>query len=195
MAHISFLSNFFGLLPRRNLHTSAILFGRHFMYGDVSLFLFITADRTLVASRLHNYLKTIEHGGVVAPSGGKGEEGRTQPIIGYEWAAGPGWKPWPCLGPKCPKILPKIHTLFRTKPSISLPCLEQRTKCTKGNSFFPLFSPTPSFVSSLVQIFLTNSRGNACHAGYLVLMRGTRREYSSKPLKHSIVKRILVFKR
>ena len=25
--------------------------------------------------------------------------------------------------------------------------------------------------------------------------RGTQREYSSKPLKHSIVKRILVFKR
>ena len=27
------------------------------------------------------------------------------------------------------------------------------------------------------------------------LIRGTQREYSSKPLKHSIVKRILVFKR
>ena len=27
------------------------------------------------------------------------------------------------------------------------------------------------------------------------LVRGTQREYSSKPLKHSIVKRILVFKR
>ena len=27
------------------------------------------------------------------------------------------------------------------------------------------------------------------------LSRGTQREYSSKPLKHSIVKRILVFKR
>ena len=26
-------------------------------------------------------------------------------------------------------------------------------------------------------------------------LRGTQREYSSKPLKHSIVKRILVFKR
>ena len=26
-------------------------------------------------------------------------------------------------------------------------------------------------------------------------IRGTQREYSSKPLKHSIVKRILVFKR
>ena len=29
----------------------------------------------------------------------------------------------------------------------------------------------------------------------LRLSRGTQREYSSKPLKHSIVKRILVFKR
>ena len=27
------------------------------------------------------------------------------------------------------------------------------------------------------------------------VLRGTQREYSSKPLKHSIVKRILVFKR
>ena len=29
---------------------------------------------------------------------------------------------------------------------------------------------------------------------HLVSLRGTQREYSSKPLKHSIVKRILVFK-
>ena len=29
----------------------------------------------------------------------------------------------------------------------------------------------------------------------VVKYRGTQREYSSKPLKHSIVKRILVFKR
>ena len=29
----------------------------------------------------------------------------------------------------------------------------------------------------------------------LVVNRGTRREYSSKTLKHSIVKRVLVFKR
>ena len=62
MAHISFLSNFFG----RKAHASAILRGRHFMYGDVWLFLFITADRTLEASRLQNYLKTeTKHGGVV----------------------------------------------------------------------------------------------------------------------------------
>ena len=57
MAHISFLSNIFGLFPQGR-NTSAILFGTHFMYGDVWLFLFITADRTVVASRLHNYLKT-----------------------------------------------------------------------------------------------------------------------------------------
>ena len=30
---------------------------------------------------------------------------------------------------------------------------------------------------------------------WLALTRGTQREYSSKPLKHRIVKRILVFKR
>ena len=28
-----------------------------------------------------------------------------------------------------------------------------------------------------------------------IIDRGTRREYSSKPLKHSVVERILVFKR
>ena len=31
--------------------------------------------------------------------------------------------------------------------------------------------------------------------GEVAVIRGTQREYSSKPLKHSIVKRILVFKR
>ena len=30
---------------------------------------------------------------------------------------------------------------------------------------------------------------------YINIIRGTQREYSSKPLEHSIVKRILVFKR
>ena len=30
---------------------------------------------------------------------------------------------------------------------------------------------------------------------YECIVRGTQQEYSSKPLKHSIVKRILVFKR
>ena len=29
----------------------------------------------------------------------------------------------------------------------------------------------------------------------IIQVRGTQREYSSKPLKHSIAKRILVFKR
>ena len=29
----------------------------------------------------------------------------------------------------------------------------------------------------------------------IIIIRGTQREYSSKPLKHNIVKRILVFKR
>ena len=35
-------------------------------------------------------------------------------------------KPRPCIG----QNIPKIHTLSRTTPSILLPCLEQRTKCT-----------------------------------------------------------------
>ena len=47
-----------------------------------------------------------------------------RPIFGYRWAA-EGLKPWPCLGQK---IL-KMHTLFRTTPSILVPCLGQRTKC------------------------------------------------------------------
>ena len=37
-----------------------------------------------------------------------------------------GLKPRPCIG----QNIPKIHTLSRTTPSILLPCLEQRTKCT-----------------------------------------------------------------
>ena len=52
------------------------------MYGDVSLFLFITADRTLVASRLHNYLKTIEHGGVAARAGGRERRGELDQYLG-----------------------------------------------------------------------------------------------------------------
>ena len=32
------------------------------------------------------------------------------------------------------------------------------------------------------------------HSKSVVVVRGTQREYSSKPLKHSIVKRVLVFK-
>ena len=34
----------------------------------------------------------------------------------------------------------------------------------------------------------------AGHAPGLTIVRGTQREYNSKPLKHRIVKRILVFK-
>ena len=34
-----------------------------------------------------------------------------------------------------------------------------------------------------------------CDAVWCLVIRGTQREYSSKPLKHSIVKRVLVFKR
>ena len=37
-----------------------------------------------------------------------------------------GLKPRPCIG----QNIPKIHTLSRTIPSILLPCLKQRTKCT-----------------------------------------------------------------
>ena len=44
-----------------------------------------------------------------------------------------------------------------------------------------------------------NSTGRDSRSGYKTVdnlpYRGTQREYSSKPLKHSIVKRILVFKR
>ena len=46
--------------------------------------------------------------------------GGTRQISGYRWAA-EGLKPWPCLGQK----IPKIHTLFRTTPSILVPCLGQ----------------------------------------------------------------------
>ena len=53
--------------------------------------------------------------------------GGTQPIFGYRWAA-EDLKTWPCLGQK----IPKIHTLFRTTPSVLLPWswLGQRKKST-----------------------------------------------------------------
>ena len=38
-------------------------------------------------------------------------------------------------------------------------------------------------------------RGVTIHVMHTTVNRGTQREYSSKPLKHSIAKRILVFKR
>ena len=49
--------------------------------------------------------------GTNSGGGGRG----TQPIFGYGWAA-EGLKLWPCLGQK----IPKIHTVLRTTPSISL---------------------------------------------------------------------------
>ena len=48
-------------------------------------------------------------------------------------------------------------------------------------------------------VFIIYELSTACRAtwSYMAVarFRGTRREYSSKPLKHSIVERILVFKR
>ena len=49
--------------------------------------------------------------GTNSGGGGRG----TQPIFGYGWAA-EGLKLWPCLGQK----IPKIYTVLRTTPSISL---------------------------------------------------------------------------
>ena len=43
-------------------------------------------------------------------------------------------------------------------------------------------------------MFRISKKGNWTNDGDFIV-RGTQREYSSKPLKHSIVKRILVFKR
>ena len=59
-------------------------------------------------------------------------------------------------------------------------------------------------ISCLVQLMYSNlvlpvgRRGNNSDVvveSYHLAIRGTQREYSSKPLKHSIVKRILVFNR
>ena len=57
--------------------------------------------------------------------------GGTQPIFGYSWAA-EDLKTWPCSGQK----IRKIHTLFRTTPSVLLPWswLGQRTKRTLEQS-------------------------------------------------------------
>ena len=70
---------------------------------------------------------------------------------------------------------------------------------TSGNSMNLLEAPNKDLGAASPT--LQNPRPNyVCDAGfcelYLILLafRGTQREYSSKPLKHSIVKRILVFK-
>ena len=56
---------------------------------------------------------------LIAVGGGGGS---TRKIFGYRWAAD-ALKPWPCLGQK----IPKIHALFRSTPSILLPCLGRKT--------------------------------------------------------------------
>ena len=56
---------------------------------------------------------------LIAVGGGGGS---TRKIFGYRWAA-EALKPWPCLGQK----IPKIHALFRSTPSILLPCLGRKT--------------------------------------------------------------------
>ena len=56
---------------------------------------------------------------LIAVGGGGGS---TRQIFGYRWAAD-ALKPWPCLGQK----IPKIHALFRSTPSILLPCLGRKT--------------------------------------------------------------------
>ena len=56
---------------------------------------------------------------LIAVGGGGGS---TRHIFGYRWAAD-ALKPWPCLGQK----IPKIHALFRSTPSILLPCLGRKT--------------------------------------------------------------------
>ena len=56
---------------------------------------------------------------LIAVGGGGGS---TRKIFGYRWAAD-ALKPWPCLGQK----VPKIHALFRSTPSILLPCLGRKT--------------------------------------------------------------------
>ena len=62
MAHISFLSNFFGLLPQDYSRRNCLYFTRRpfCLVGTSCMvmydcFLFITADRALVVSRLHHY--------------------------------------------------------------------------------------------------------------------------------------------
>ena len=68
-----------------------------------------------------------------------GREGRTRPIFGYRWAA-EGLEPWPCLGPNNPKYIP----MFRTTPSILLPCLGQRSKWTPFYCILKQFIGNPN---------------------------------------------------
>ena len=71
---------------------------------------------------------------------------------------------WPYFYRGCQKLVPRLHSVYL--PHTSVPSL--------------LFEPNP-----LHTFDLPRSQS---------LIRGTQREYTSDPLKHSIVKRILVFK-
>ena len=67
-------------------------------------------------------------------------------------------------------------------------------QCKKGY-FWSSYCSGPHRV---IPVELIRSNRDTVRKGqeaHLIHNRGTQREYSSKPLKHSIVKRVLVFKR
>ena len=102
-----------------------------------------------------------------------------------------------------PKILDAISRF--TKVRIFLFPLSVTFLNPKILSFFFSTKNSPAWVvrrekikfSQSQEIYQTGLENYIVHEwkGHLEIFRGTQREYSSKPLKHSIVKRILVFKR
>ena len=104
-------------------------------------------------------------------------------------------------------IFPKIlHAISRfTKVRIFLFPLSVTFFNPKILGFLSSTKNSPTWVvrgekikfSQSQEIYQTDLENYIVHEwkGHLEIFRGTQREYSSKPLKHSIVKRILVFER
>ena len=104
-------------------------------------------------------------------------------------------------------IFPKIlHAISRfTKVRIFLFPLSVTFLNPKILGFLSSTKNSPTWVvrsekikfSQSQEIYQTDLENYIVHEwkGHLEIFRGTQREYSSKPLKHSIVKRILVFER
>ena len=81
--------------------------------------------------------------------------------------------------------------------AVQLPCTDNLItgrieKCLSGalTAYLTQRAIMPSCIAkSASRVALTQRKGEMSY-GELFLLRGTQREYSSKPLKHSIVKRI-----
>ena len=91
-------------------------------------------------------------------------------IWGRRWAA-EGFKPWPYLGQK----IPKIRTLFRTTPSTLLPCLGQKTKCAP--SLFWHSRNGANLRSLIVILYLEYKQNSSSEVSWSIVQAGRPRRY------------------